>query len=268
MAKKETKEMKDCNAIGDVCKIDGFKSTMVNVERKVFKTIAWTWTGSDSEPCHTKKEAMEIAKEEMFGNPKDNVTKASFYNSFSGNFMPCWEMGEEVPLDTKIGAAPIDEDYIDEEETDTEEITTEENAKRIMEIKDCNANINYRIIRDYLIKNGEGVYYVNYDGDVIVERSRLIRVDDILKVFTIRGKEVFVYSPTVKVTYFHKAGEIEGGHFEFTVDTETSVEGEYEDDDEIVDAFDVNERYARLFAKAIQNGDVLPLPIKKFDDGI
>lgn len=96
MAKKETKEMKDCNAIGDVCKIDGFKSTMVNVERKVFKTIAWTWTGSDSEPCHTKKEAMEIAKEEMFGSPKNNVAKARFVISFSDNFMPCWELDEYI----------------------------------------------------------------------------------------------------------------------------------------------------------------------------
>lgn len=95
MAKKETKEMKDCNAIGDVCKIDGFEATMVNVEHKTFEATAWTWTGSDSEPCKTKAEALRIAKEEMFGDPKNNVKKGVFAISFSG-FCSCWELVKYV----------------------------------------------------------------------------------------------------------------------------------------------------------------------------
>lgn len=266
MAKKETKEMKDCNAIGDVAMVHGFKSTMVNVERKVFKTIAWTWDGIDKEPCHTKKEAMEIAKEGMLGDPKDNVMKGSFYICLKSD-MECWEMGEEVPLDTKIGAAPIDEDDVDEEETTTEETTVEETImekqieKRIMEIKTMNTtktnnnaemNNNYRFIRNFLINNGIGKKYTDWNGDERVDRSRKLDIS-VFKTINVDGVELELCHPTV--IYTSKRREL-GGELVFNA---------YSKGYGLIGSLEVDDACAAIFADAIKNGDIRSLPIETID---
>lgn len=108
--KNNVKEINECTKIGDVAIIDGYKCTLVGVEVEdmIFKTIAWAWVSRDSfKPFHTKKKAMQIAKK--FGLPKDSITKVSFYIEVSSvYFDPLYVMCEKVPLNTKIGAVPID----------------------------------------------------------------------------------------------------------------------------------------------------------------
>lgn len=109
--KNNVKDFYECTKMGDVAIIDGYKCTLVGVEDKIFRTIAWVWNGSDTFiPFHTKREAMRITKK--LGRSKDNITKASLYVQIALGDV-CWLTCEEVPLNTKIGASPINEDDIE-----------------------------------------------------------------------------------------------------------------------------------------------------------
>lgn len=228
---KTTAEMKnnvnECTKVGDVCMIKGFESTMVNVERKEFKTIAWTCTCS--ELCHTKKEAMEIAEEEMFVNPEEEVMKASFYICLKSD-SECWTFGEEVPLNTKIGAAPIDEEPTDEE-----------------------IDNNYKIICDFIDKNGVSDEHNIGNGDVIVRRSLTLDIEGFGIINIVDGEEVILNHPTI--VYTHKLGELDGDLELFADELRCGISL-----DDII--------YAEIFAEAIKNGDIQPLPIEKVDDDL
>lgn len=182
--KNNVKEINECTKIGDVCKIGGFECTLVGVEDKIFKTIAWAWIGTKTSiPFHTNKEAMQIIK--MYGLSKGNITKASFYIHFELGDV-CYEMGEEVPLDTKIGAAPIDEDDADEEEA-----TTEENANSgLIELNIWNNIINLESTMDSVLSlTLELAYEWNWCFDD-AKKHLLSEADDILDTYVNDLREV------------------------------------------------------------------------------
>lgn len=183
--KNNVKEINECTKIGDVAMVHGFKSTMVNVERKVFETIAWTWDyDSDCYPCSTKKEALEAAKE-LYSNPKEHVIKARFSICLKSD-MECWEIDHEVPLDTKIGAAPIDEDDTDEEDT-----TTEENANNGLIEATIWSNINdLKSSMDSVLHLAyEMAYEWNWSFDD-AKKHLLSEADDILDTYVEGLREV------------------------------------------------------------------------------
>lgn len=115
----------------------------------------------------------------------------------------------------------------------------------------ANVNNNYKIIREFLILNGIGHEYTDCNGDKRIDRARTLDIEG-LGTINYNGVDVKLNFPTL--VFSRKLGELDG-ELVFNPDG-------------IVDSFDVNDEYAEIFAEAIKNGDICPLPIEKaiFED--
>lgn len=118
-------------------------------------------------------------------------------------------------------------------------------------MENANVKTNYEIIRDFLILNGVGIWYTDKNGDKRIDRSRTLDIEG-FGTINVKGEELKLNYPTV--VFSSKLGELDG---ELAFNADGMI---------LAGSFDVNDEYAEIFAEAIKNGDVVPLPIKNGDD--
>lgn len=117
----------------------------------------------------------------------------------------------------------------------------------------ANVNNNYKIIRDFLILNGIGQEYTDCDGGTRIDRSRTLDIEDFATLTV--GGEVTIGLSYPTIVFSHKRGELDG---EFVFHAENATYG-------MVRCLDVDDERAEIFAEAIKNGNICPLPIEKVD---
>lgn len=113
---KTTTEMKnnvnECTKVGDVCMIKGIKATMVDVERKIFVTTAWTWDDTSCSPCESKEDALRCADRSDVGEYIYKVIKAHFAICYTEYYPSCvgpswvrlYEITSEEPTIEELAA--------------------------------------------------------------------------------------------------------------------------------------------------------------------
>lgn len=119
----------------------------------------------------------------------------------------------------------------------------------------ANVNNNYKIIRDFLTINGIGSEYTDKNGDTRIDRARTLDIE-MFGTINVRGEETGLSYPTL--VFSRKLGELDG---ELVLNAQSGMYG-------TVFGLDVDDEYAEIFAEAIKNGDIQPLPIEKVDDDL